>query len=86
MCSPYFPERDGELIAKGGIMKNNKCPSCETDLLVFCFQDILDEANAKAKDIVEKAKESAKTIKNKKAIKCCKKNKIEVREVQGDLF
>lgn len=68
MNCEYFPERQGELISKGGIMKDYKCPRCETDLMEFCFKDMEEEAKSKAKKIVEKAK--SKTKKKK----CTKKN------------
>jgi hypothetical protein len=66
-----FPELKGQLIAKGGIMKNKKCPSCETDLMEFCFKDLMEEAKAKAKAIVDKAKAkpAKKTTKKKKRTK-----------------
>lgn len=77
MDCKYFPERKGELIAKGGIMKDKKCPNCETDLMEFCFKDLMEEAKAKAKDIVKKAKAPVKK-------KCAKKKKAEA--VQDILF
>jgi hypothetical protein len=64
MDCKWFPEQKGELVAKGGIRKDHKCPNCETDLMEFCFQDMLDEAKAKAKDIIDKAKATRKANKN----------------------
>lgn len=64
MDCKYFPERKGELVAKGGIRQDKKCPNCETDLIEFCFQDLLDEAKAKAKEIILEAKAQKKANKN----------------------
>jgi len=83
MHSKYFPERDGELIAKGGIMKDGKCPRCETDLMEFCFQDLYDEAKAKAKEIKQQAKDSIKPAKKTKK-KCAKK--VVKKPKQDSLF
>ena len=69
MHSKYFPERNGELIAKGGIMKDKKCPSCGVDLMEFCFQDLYDEAKSKAKEIKQQAKfETKSETKSKKKV------------------
>jgi hypothetical protein len=73
MNCKYFPERDGELIGKGGIMKDHKCPNCETDLMEFCFKDLMDEAKAKAKVIVKEAKDQ---VKKKVTKKSCKKKTV----------
>lgn len=78
MNCKYFPEKDGELIAEGGIMKDHKCPNCKTDLMEFCFKDMMDTAKDKAKDIVAKAKEKTK----KKTTKKCKKKTTK----QSELF
>lgn len=64
MNCKWFPERKGELVATGGIRKDNKCPKCETDLMEFCFQDLFDEAKAKAKEIILEAKAQKKANKN----------------------
>lgn len=72
MHCKYFPERNGELISKGGIMKDNKCPRCKTDLMEFCFKDMLEEAKAKAKEIKSKPKAKKKTKK-----KCSQKDPIQ---------
>jgi len=73
MNCKWFPELNGELVAKGGIMKDKKCPNCDLDLMEFCFQDLYDEAKAKAKDIVKDAK-SAPVKKSKKVSKKKSKN------------
>jgi len=73
----WFPEDKGTVLHKGGITKDNKCPNCETDLMEFCFQDMLDEAKAKAKEIVQQAKAtsgSKKVTKKKVSKKKSKKN------------
>jgi len=57
----WFPKRIGEVLTKGGITKEKKCPRCETDLMEFCFQDLLDEAKFKAKEIILKAKTASKS-------------------------
>ena len=62
MNSPFFPERKGELISKGGIMKDKTCPRCGMDLMKFSFQDLYDEAKHKAKLIVQSAREEKKKI------------------------
>jgi len=59
--NPWFPERKGEVLHKGGITKKRQCPRCKTNLIKFCFGDLLDEAKAEAKEIVEKAKKDAQT-------------------------
>lgn len=59
--SDWFPERKGEILSKGGITKDKRCPHCGTDLIEFCFQDLLDEARHKAKEIYkEKPKKKVK--------------------------
>jgi len=89
----WFPEQKGELIAKGGIMKDGKCPRCETDLIEFCFQDLLDDANniidkakEKSKDIIEKANLQAKEIKKIQKKTKKKSSKKSQNEVQDCMF
>lgn len=75
MNCKYLPELKGKLLLKGGIMKDNKCPNCETDLMEFCFQDMIDVAKEKARVIVEKGKEKVKSLTSKKKSVTKKKTK-----------
>jgi len=79
----WFPKRKGEVLTEGGMTKEKKCPICETDLVEFCFQDMLDEVNAKVKKIMDIAKGKQNTpikkhkgVNNKSSATKCSKTAI----------